>query len=99
MDDESRIRLFEDVYRRRYRNDLPGLQRLINALVTEASESVVITQQGFEGGQATGQVTNEASIRLRAALNVQAELDPDTVPDEPDRGATLANFSCGRLET
>lgn len=98
MDDESRIRLFEDVYRRKYRYDLPGLQTLINDLTTEASESVVIVQQGFEGGQATGQMTNEPSIRLRAALNVQAELDPDSVPDEPD-STRYADFSRSPLET
>jgi hypothetical protein len=98
VDDEARIKLFEDVYRRKYRNNLPGLKTLIAALEIEAEDSVVIVQQGFEGGQATGQVTNEASIRLRAALNIEQELDPDPDLDGPD-STRYADFSRSALES
>jgi hypothetical protein len=87
MDTADRIATFEQAYRIQFEAradepDVEGLQELITALTTAASNEVVITGQSFEGGQSTGTLTNEAAIRLRAAMNVLAEIDPDNTPSE-----------------
>ena len=99
VDDNARIETYKTFLRRKYADDLEGLQELIDELgAGAAGESVVITQSVFEGGQASGQVTLEPMAKLKAALDVQAELDPDVAEDEP-APTRFADHSGGFLET
>lgn len=110
MDDYARIESYKRGLRFKYPATLPGIAALraaITALMAdntgEANESVVIVQQGFEGGQATGQVTLEPLAKLQAMIEVLSEeayrdVDPEDVPEEPDT-TRYADFSAGSLES
>lgn len=93
MDSAANIETYTKGLRYKYRAgsatpDKVGLRRFIDALMAEggeASETVAITSQSFESGQATGQLVLTALEKLDAALAVLAEIDPDNaVPDRPN---------------
>lgn len=101
MDSNARIEAYKDGLRFKYSADISGLRALITALMADgggASDSVVITQMGFEGGQGTGQVTLEPLAKLQACMDVLRELDPDNAPAAP-APTRFADFSFGDMET
>ncbi|MBC7366753.1 MAG: hypothetical protein H7343_08055 [Undibacterium sp.] len=99
MDDASRIATATQYLRRKYAGDLIGLKRLADTIATNgAFESVTITGQGFEGGQASGALTFEPMAYLGAVEALILELDPTGTPGGP-APTHYADFSRGYLET
>lgn len=99
MDSTARIEAYKAYLRIKYEDGVAGLRTLITEIGDgAAAEPVLINQQGFEGGQATGQITLEPLARLQACIDVLRELDPDNMPDEP-APTTFADFSLGCTET
>jgi len=99
MDDTARIEVCKQYLRKKYATDVAGLHAFIDELGEGAAlESVLIVQQGFEGGQASATVTLEPIAKLQAAMEVLAELDPDNMPTPP-ASTRYADFSYGDLAT
>ena len=100
MDDAARIATATRYLRRKYTGDVNGLRRLADTVATTggAFESVTITGQGFEGGQASGALTFEPLAYLAAIEALIIELDPDNTPAGPSP-SRLADFSAGYLQT
>ena len=99
MDDAARIATATRYLRRRYAGDANGLRKLADTVVTNgAFEHVQITGQGFEGGQASGQLVFEPLAYLAAIEALILELDPASAPAVPSP-SRLADFSAGYLST
>lgn len=61
--------------------NIAGLRRYLEELGSAGrTDPVTITQQSFEGGQTTGQLTDDDVIELQAAMAVLAEIDPTNTP-------------------
>ncbi|HSV73475.1 MAG TPA: hypothetical protein VLH79_06925 [Chthonomonadales bacterium] len=99
MDEAAKIETFKEWLRVRYAGDVVGLRRYVQALGDgSAADSVVITSQSFVDGSAAGQLVLEPLARLRAALDVLRELDPDNAPDSQPAGR-IFDFSQRCIET
>lgn len=99
MDEAARIQTFKEWLRVKYTGDVDGLRRYVRDLGDgSASDSVVITSHGFVDGSAAGQLVLEPLARLRAALEVLHELDPDNAPAAPPAGR-IFDFSQRPIET
>lgn len=105
MDSTARIEAYKTGLRLIYPATVAGTAALRAAILVlmddatgGAGDSVVITQQGFEGGQATGQLTLEPLAKLQAMTDLLAEIDPDNAPVAP-AATRFADFSCSPLET
>ncbi len=105
MDDTARIEAYKTGLRLIYPATAPGIAALRAAILFlmddttgAAGDSVVITQEGFEGGQATGQLTLEPLAKLQAMTDLLAEIDPDNAPVGP-APTRFADFSCGFVQT
>lgn len=98
MDDADRIDAYKTYLRRTYRNDLVGLKRLAEELVTTggALDAVTITTSSFEGGAAQGVVAFDPMAKLKAVEEVIAELDSDAPLPTPDR--SFARFRAPTIE-
>lgn len=101
MDDAARINTFKQLLRVKFRAgsaspDLVGLRKYISDLEAEASGSVIINSGSFEGEQATGQVILEPLVKVAAALDVLAEIDPSA--PQPPATIRYADFSDGYIE-
>lgn len=105
MDDNARIETYKRALRIKYPATTLGIAALriaIDAATTaelaDADDSVSITQLGFEGGQATGQLNDYRLAKLQAMIDVLGEIDPDNMPAEPSP-TRFADFRFGALET
>lgn len=98
MDDTARIEIAKRWLRRKYAEDVTGLGKLVDSLAAGAFRTVTITGHQFNGGQANGEITFEKMAYLGAAMDVLAELDPDSETAAPVRGA-LTDFSGRYIET
>jgi len=99
MDDAGKIETFKEWLRVRYADDLIGLRKYVRDLGDgSASDSVVITSHGFVDGTAAGQLVLEPLTKLRAALDVLRELDPDNAP-ESRAGGRIVDYSLRCIET
>lgn len=99
MDSASRIETFKQWLRFRFQNDVGGLRRYVTALGEgDAEQDTVITQGAFEGGSHAGQIVLEPLEKLRAAMDVLAELDPTSMPTQPSAGR-FVDFSTRYVET
>lgn len=99
MDSASRIETFKQWLRFRFQNDVGGLRRYVTALGEgDAEQDTVITQGAFEGGSHGGQIVLEPLEKLRAAMDVLAELDPTSMPTQPSAGR-FVDFSTRYVET
>jgi hypothetical protein len=99
VDEAAKIETFKEWLRVKYANDLLGLRKLIDVLGSgEASDSIVITSHQFVDGSSSGQMVLEPMVKLRAALEVLRELDPDNAPDTRPAGR-LMDFSNRMVET
>lgn len=71
----------EKYLRRRYATNLAGLKALADKYWADTSEdTVTITGQSFEGGQANGMITCPRGLLLDVVEDLIAELDPDNAP-------------------
>lgn len=102
VDDNARIEAYKRGLRIKYPATAQGIADLRAAIdelmEDDAAESVLITQQVFEGGQASGTITLEPLAKLQAMIDVLGEIDPDNMPDEP-APTRFADFRFGTLET
>lgn len=99
MDEAAKIETFKEWLRVKYADDVAGLRRYVKELGDgSASDSVVITSHNFVDGGAAGQLVLEPMVKLRAALDVLRELDPDNAPDSQPAGR-LMDFSQRCIET
>jgi hypothetical protein len=98
MDTATRIETYKQYLRITYEEDVAGLRTLMATVAADAINPVAITSHSFEGGQASGQLVLEPLARLNAILAVLAELDPDNVPNPPDR-VRYADFGYMTTET
>jgi hypothetical protein len=99
VDEAGQIETFQEWLRVRFAGDIPGLRQYVLDLGDgEATESVVITSNQFAGDGASGQLVLEPLGKLRAALQVLRELDPDSATSPPSSGR-IVDFSQRRVET
>lgn len=56
MNDDVRLVYVKSFLRRQYATNVAGLRALAQEVFDAATEEVVITSQGFQGGSASGQV-------------------------------------------
>ncbi len=99
MDDAAKIETFKEWLREKYRDNVAGLRRFARELGDgAASDSVLVTSHGFVDGTAAGQIVLEPLVKLRAALQVLRELDPDNAPASMPAGRTI-DFSQRCIET
>lgn len=99
MDDAAKIETFKEWLRVKYASDLNGLRRYVRELGDgSAADSVVITSHTFVDGSAAGQLVLEPMVKLRAALDVLRELDPDNAPTSQPAGR-IFDFSQRCIET
>lgn len=92
MNDDAKLVYVKQYLRRKYASDVPGLKAQAAALFDIATEEVVITSQGFEGGSASGTVRFDKTIIGLAIEELIAELDPDNAPSSLD-GSAYLDFS------
>lgn len=77
MTSAERILTAKKYLRRKYATDLPGLKALAESVAEGAFEAVTLTGNGYEGGNAQGQITFEPMEYLGAVEDIIAELDED----------------------
>jgi hypothetical protein len=99
VDEAAKIETFKEWLRVKYADDVPALRAYITELGDgTASDSVVITSHTFTDGGAAGQLVLEPMVKLRAALDVLRELDPDNAPSSQPAGR-IGDFSQRCIET
>ena len=99
MDEASQIETYKEWLRLKYQGDVVGLRRYIATLGEgEASESLLINSMSFEGEQTAGQIVLAPMVKLRAALDVLREIDPDNAPESRPSGR-IVDFSQRAIET
>lgn len=99
MDEAAKIETFKEWLRVKYARDVTGLRRYVQELGDgSAADSVVITSHTFLDGSAAGQLVLEPLVKLRAALDVLRELDPDNAPS-PAPAGRIFDFSQRCIET
>lgn len=98
MDDTARIEIAKRWLRRKFAADVLGLGNLVDDIAAGAFRTVTITGHEFNGGQASGEITFEKMAYLGAAMDVLKELDDESEPAAPIRGA-LTSFADRVIET
>ncbi len=106
MDDAANIAVAMQYLRRKYTTagvaaaaDLVRLRQLADTVVENgAFDAVTITGQGFEGGQANGQLVFPPMAYLAAIESLLLELDPTNTPAPPSR-VVFADFSSSATES
>lgn len=97
MNDDAKLVYVKQYLRRKYTADVPGLKALATEVFEIATDEVVITSQGFEGGSASGTLRFDKALLGLAIEELIAELDPTNTPKGLDGSAHL-DFSNRLIE-
>lgn len=89
MNDDVRLVYVKSFLRRQYATNVAGLRALAQEVFDAATEEVVITSQGFQGGSASGQVQFDKTLLGLAIEELIAELDPTNAVTGLDGSAHL----------
>lgn len=97
MTSAERIWAAKSYLRRKYKDNVDGLKTLADQVASSGFDAVTITGNGYEGNNASGQITFEPLEYLSAIEAIIAELDPDS----PQPGPLLmhSDFSERPVET
>lgn len=83
--------------RRKYPVDqLPQLKTLADTTFAEATDTVTLTSNSFEGGSASGEITFDKTVLLTAIEELIAEVDP-TAPEEAP-SSVLLDYSSRQVQ-
>jgi hypothetical protein len=94
--DTDKLKTVKQYMRRKW--DAATLRTKADELFELATEEVTITSNGFEGGNAAGQVTFPKIIMLQAIEELILEKDPDNTDGAPG-GSIHPDFSTRTLST
>ncbi|MDP1580720.1 MAG: hypothetical protein Q8M02_10595 [Candidatus Didemnitutus sp.] len=84
MADFNQLGTLKQYLRMKYRADIVGLKRFADEIFCEATDTITLTGQSFEGGSHTGVINCPRGLLLQAIMETIAELDPTVAPPAPN---------------
>jgi hypothetical protein len=94
--DSQKLEYAKSALRRKFATDLTGLRTLANTVrdaLMSGETKVKITNSGFEGGNASGEIIWDAALTGMACEALLLELDPDAVQAPPRTLGFIARFA------